>query len=102
MMNSAQSGTPGLAFRCAPCGLRRKSEDLPRPAQPGEQFGGRPGIGRQAELDLHLAHRAAALQAEDAVGFSDVVAALLEDLLQLTGFIEAELGNVAAAPHDRR
>src|SRR5260370_34972193 len=74
----------------------------PRPPQAAEQFGGRPGIGRQAELDLHIAHRAAALQAEDAVGTPDVVAAFVQDLLQLAGLLEAELGNVAAATHDRR
>src|SRR4029434_6702469 len=56
---------------------------LRAPAQPLQQLRRRPGIRRLAELDLDVADCRSALEAEHTVDAADVVAAPLQELLQL-------------------
>src|SRR5262249_3983654 len=74
--------------------LPAKTRDLSPVAQPCEQLRRRPSIGREAELDLRVADGDAALEAEHAVDATDVVAALLQKLLQFAGFLERDFRNV--------
>src|SRR6516225_1340122 len=60
---------------------------LPRGAQAVEQFGGRPGIGGQAELDLHLAQSRPGLEAPRAAGAPETVAGARPNLLPLAGML---------------
>src|SRR5215813_6936443 len=62
----------------------------PRP-HAHEQVRGRPAVGGQAELDLHVADGDAALEPEHAVDAPDVIAALFQELLQIAGLVEADL-----------
>src|SRR5262245_15446660 len=80
---SARLGFAAFAGRRCRGGLWLLGAGPRGAAQAREQFGGGPAIGRQAELDLHVADRLTALQAEHAVDASHVVAALLQQLLQL-------------------
>src|SRR5262245_33210339 len=103
---------PGCAATWQLCGIERafsarcsissancrKTRDLSPVAQPCEQLRRRPSIGREAELDLRVADGDAALEAEHAVDATDVVAALLQKLLQFAGFLEGDFRNVRAAP----
>ena len=62
-----------------------------RPAHPRQQFGGRPGIRRQAVFDLHRLDRAAALLAHHAVDLADIEAGAHQELLQLAQLVERQL-----------
>src|SRR5215207_3857031 len=78
--------------------LRRASSIAsPSAPQPLEQLRCWPGIRRQPEFHLHVAHRTAALQAKHAVDPTDIVAASLQQLLQLARLLEADLRNVRTA-----
>src|SRR5260370_15326143 len=97
-------GLPGQARQIGR--MPNASDDeaqLPPRAQPGEQLGCRPPVGRQTELDLAVADGNAALEAEHAIDTADVIAALFQKLLQLAGLFEGDFRDVrAASVHGRR
>ena len=68
-----------------------------RAAQACEQLGRRPAVSRLSELELHIPDSDAALEPKHAIDAPDVIAALLKDLLELAGFLEADFGNVTGA-----
>src|SRR5262249_15514810 len=84
------------------CASSRTKHILPPRPQPRQQLRRRPAIGRLTELDLHVAHGLAALEAEHAVDAADIVAATLQDLLQLAVLLEAELRDLTVAAIHRR
>src|SRR6188472_2135459 len=86
------------------CGARLTALDaLSAGAQAAQQLRGRPAVSRQTELDLQVPDRDAALEPEHAVDASHVVAASLQNLLQLARLLERDPRNVAATlVHGRR
>src|SRR5260370_18318007 len=86
----------GKGLRCVSYAVALTKEGLPPRAQPGEQLGCRPPVGRQTELDLAVADGNAALEAEHAIDTADVIAALFQKLLQLAGLFEGDFRDVRA------
>src|SRR5262245_40149379 len=87
-------------------GDRRETEwemNSPAGAEPAKQLGRRPAVCRQAKLDLHIPDGDATFETEHSIDASHVVAAPLQDLLQLPRLLKRDSGNVAAAlVHGRR
>src|SRR5258708_39190637 len=84
----------GKGLRCVSYAVALTKEGLPPRAQPGEQLGCRPPLGRQTELDLAVADDNGALAAQHAIAAADVIAAPPPKTLHLPALFDVHLRTV--------